>query len=253
MRSNSNKKMTNAVAVGVGTAAGVVVALVAAWHGLIYYEVDVKCEKPKYTVIRTIGAKKSLLGRVRPIADIRKYAPVLVAEVTMENMAMREALGNGFRQIAGFIFGKNIAPGSDSSSKVAMTSPVTLETTSAPTSAKIAMTAPVAAEAVSPSEYKVSFIMPSEYTKDTLPKPINENVKIKEIPSRTMAALAWGGGSPSQELMDKKASELKAALAAAGIQSSGAVHLWQYHPPFAPSWMRKNELLLEVPSDVASA
>lgn len=245
--------MANGVAIGVGTAAGVVAALVAAWHGLTYYEVDVKCEKPKYTVIQTLGAKKNWLGKVRPVAEIRRYAPVLVAEVTLEGMAMREALGSGFRQIAGFIFGKNIAPGGDASTKVAMTAPVTLETATEPSSQKIAMTAPVTAEAVGAQEYKVSFIMPSEYTKETLPKPINDSVKIKEIPARTMATIAWGGKSPSQELMEAKAAELKAALSAAGIQASGKVHLWQYHPPFAPSWMRLNEVLLEVQGDVASA
>lgn len=246
--------MANGIAIGVGTAAGVVAALVAAWHGLTYYEVDVKCEKPKYTVIQTLGAKKNWLGKVRPVAEIRRYAPVLVAEVTLEGMDMREALGSGFRQIAGFIFGKNIAPGGgDASAKVAMTSPVTLEAAAEPSSQKIAMTAPVTAEAVGAQEYKVSFIMPSEYSKETLPKPINDKVQIKEIPARTMAALAWGGKSPSQELMEAKAAELKAALAGAGVEASGKVHLWQYHPPFAPAWMRRNEVLLEVQGDVASA
>ena len=39
--------------------------------------------------------------------------------------------------------------------------------------------------------YVVSFVMPSKYTKETLPKPNNENVKIKEIPERTFATYAW--------------------------------------------------------------
>jgi hypothetical protein len=246
--------MANGVAIGVGTAAGVAVALVAAWHVITYIEVDKKCEKPKYTVIRTLGSKKSWLGGIRPVAEIRRYAPVLVAEATFENMQMREALSNGFRAIAGFIFGKNIAPGSsDSSTKVAMTSPVTLEASPLP-NAKIAMTAPVTAEAVSPDTYKVSFIMPSKYTMDTLPTPINDKVTIKEIPARTLAALTWSGKGPNQEAMTQKADELRAVLDQAGIKpTSSHVHLWQYHPPFAPSWMRRNEVLLEVNDDVASS
>lgn len=110
---------------------------------------------------------------------------------------MRTALGNGFRAIAGFIFGKNQAPDSSQSTKVAMTSPgaaavnaacqprgpletllsrplaVTLEMSSQPASAKIAMTSPVAAELSGKGTYRVSFIMPSQYTKATLPKPTN--------------------------------------------------------------------------------
>ena len=39
--------------------------------------------------------------------------------------------------------------------------------------------------------YLVSFVMPSKYTRETLPKPNNENVKIKEVPKRTFATYAW--------------------------------------------------------------
>ena len=242
--------MANGVAIGVGTAAGVAVALVAAWNAVTYIQVD-KCEKPKYALVRTLGSKKNWLGRASPLVEIRRYAPVLVAEVTFENMQMREALSNGFRAIAGFIFGKNIAPGSDAaSSKVAMTSPVTLEATNQ----KIAMTSPVTAETAADGTYKVSFIMPSKYTKETLPKPVNDKVVIKEIPARTLAALTWSGKGPNAVGMETKAAELRAVLAEARVQpTSDHVHLWQYHPPFAPSWMRRNEVLLEVNDDVASS
>lgn len=54
---------------------------------------------------------------------------------------------DGFRAIAGFIFGKNVAPdAAGASQKVAMTSPVTLEMSDAGRSSKIAMTSPVTAE-----------------------------------------------------------------------------------------------------------
>jgi len=240
--------MVSSVGIGVGTAAGVVGALVIAWHGLTWWEVDVKCEKPAYKVIKTIGSKRDWLGRVRPVGELRLYAPVLVAEVSLSGVEMREALGSGFRQIAGFIFGQNTA-----STKVAMTSPVTLEASAAePSSQKIAMTSPVTAEVLGDaSSYKVTFIMPSKYTKDTLPTPKNDNVKIAEIPERTMAALAWRGSSPREIGMHQRAAELRAAMKEEDITpANDSLHLWQYHPPFAPSWMRRNEVLYEVaPSD----
>lgn len=202
-------------------------------------------------MIQNAGEKKDWLGRVRPVAEVRRYAPVLVAEVTLKGVEMREALSNGFRQIAGFIFGGNSVQGTGESTKVAMTSPVTLETSKAPQSesAKIAMTSPVTAEAISSDEYTISFIMPSKYTKSTLPTPNNDNVKIREVPARTLAALAWRGSSPSQKSMESKGAELKAALQTAGLRPQGPLHLWQYHPPFAPSWMRRNEVLLEVSNE----
>ena len=193
---------------------------------------DYKCEKPKYSTVRTLGRRRDFLGRSRPAAEIRRYAPVLVAEVLVEGGGMREALGSGFRQIAGFIFGKNVAPGSSSSGaseKVAMTSPVTLEPAgAAPASAKIAMTSPVAAEMAGGGAYKVSFVMPSKYTRETLPTPLNEAVKIVEKPARTLAALTWRGAIPKNSgVVDERVRQLRGLLAEAGVEPVGAPHLWQ--------------------------
>ncbi|WPT16163.1 Heme-binding-like protein [Picochlorum sp. SENEW3] len=236
-----------AIAVPVGIAAGVF----ALWHGLTYYEVDMKCEKPKYSVLKKLGTTKTWYGKTVPKAELRRYAPYLVAYITSSgDSTMREALGSGFRQIAGFIFGKNTSPTDGSSSKVAMTSPVTLEY--AQQSEKIAMTSPVAAESLGDNTYKVAFIMPSKYTKETLPKPVNDNVKIEEVGSHTMAAMTWRGSSPSEQTMMSKASELKLLCEQEGLKTKGNIHLYQYHPPFAPAWMRINEVLYEIDDIPAS-
>jgi hypothetical protein len=39
----------------------------------------------------------------------------------------------------------------------------------------------------------MSFVMPSKYTKDTLPKPNNPDVHILEVPSHLAAALTFRG------------------------------------------------------------
>lgn len=237
--------MVNSVAIAVPVA--VAGGLFALWHVLTYVEVDMKCEKPKYSVIRTLGGhKKTWYGKTFPRGELRRYAPYIAAQYTAETQSdMREALGNGFRQIAGFIFGKNVSPDGNSS-KVAMTSPVTLEQSAKKRSEKIAMTSPVAAEQVGDNVYKVAFIMPSKYTMETLPKPLNDKVKIIEVPSHTMAAMTFRGRSPNEKNMNDKAEELKAMCAEAGLAVKGNVHLYQYHPPFAPAWMRINEVLLEI-------
>lgn len=244
--------MVNSLAVGLGTTFGVLGGLFIAWHALTYYEVDIKCERPKFKVVKHLGQKKKSWFSKKPRypAEIRRYAPVLAAEVTMTGTDMRPALSEGFMSIARFIFGKNTVPGSEESTTVAMTAPVTMETAAKLTqNTKIAMTAPVTAEKENSSEaYIISFIMPSEYTKETLPKPINENVKIREVPARTLAALGWSGGVPSEKKMEEKADQLRSLLKEAGVRinEEANVHLWQYHPPFAPIWMRLNEILLEV-------
>lgn len=39
--------------------------------------------------------------------------------------------------------------------------------------------------------YEVAFVMPSKYTRESLPKPKDEDVKIEEVPGHTYGALSW--------------------------------------------------------------
>lgn len=82
------------------TIGGVAGLALVAWPLAIWWEVR-KCEKPRYTVLRTLGQRRTWLGKTVPVAEVRQYAPYLVAEVVMQGGDMRQALGGGFRQIAG--------------------------------------------------------------------------------------------------------------------------------------------------------
>ncbi|KAK9827027.1 hypothetical protein WJX74_003923 [Apatococcus lobatus] len=218
------------------------------WPVLTWAQVQ-HLEKPKYKLLKALGSTRGASG-----IEIRRYAPYLIAEVTIEGDSMKEALGMGFKQIANFIFGNNAAPGSGKSESVSMTSPVILkEGQDEPASMKggdgekIAMTTPVATE-MADGRYTVSFVMPSKYTKDTLPKPKTDSVAIKEIPAHTLAALTWRGASPSQQLVDKKKKILVDSLLQHGIKTdeSAKARLYQYYPPWTPFWLRTQDVLLPV-------
>lgn len=43
--------------------------------------------------------------------------------------------------------------------------------------------------------FRVSFVMPSSYTMDTLPVPKNADLELKEVPSHSVAALTFFGVS----------------------------------------------------------
>jgi hypothetical protein len=241
----------NQLGLGFTVAGAACVGALALWPVLIALEVG-RCEKPKYTVIKTLRKGRWGSGAV----ELRKYAPFLVAEVVVEGSSWRDASSKGFRKIAGFIFGKNTAVGKDTKQTVAMTSPVRMELQSDKASSeKISMTSPVAMTLSKEGDkssdgptgpVKMSFVMPSKYTKDTLPKPNDPDVVIKEVESRTAAALTFRGSVRGRDIVNKRRDELLALVKAEGLVPEGDVMLYQYHPPFAPSFQRVNEVLYYV-------
>jgi len=173
---------------------------------------------------------------------IRRYAPHLVAEVTVEG-DFESALNGGFRQLADYIFGNNTAPGG-AQAEIAMTAPVQERRVQGEA---IAMTAPVQEQAAADGKgaHVVSFVMPSTYTVETLPKPNNPRVRIVEIPETRYAVLSFSGRVPEKRAAEKKA-ELAQKLAADGYTAIGEPILCQYNPPWTPPFMRKNEVWIEV-------
>jgi len=65
--------------------------------------------------------------------------------------------------------------------------PVTMEKTPE----KISMTVPVTMESNAGSGYRLHFVMPSKYTMQTLPKPADPRVSLREMPARRMAAIRF--------------------------------------------------------------
>jgi hypothetical protein len=183
-------------------------------------------EMPAFTVIAADGA-----------AEIRAYAPMIVAEVTVEAPSVADAANAGFRPLANYIFGGN-AP----RQKIAMTSPVT----AAPKGQKIAMTAPVtAAESSAAGSYVVRFIMPAEWTMDTLPAPANPDVRLVPVPGRTLAAYRYTG-SDSEKKREKAEAALRAFARAGGYTVTGEPEWAGYDAPFVPFFLRRYEIMLPV-------
>jgi len=142
--------------------------------GLIWIKPAMAIEEPKYEVV-TADAQ----------FEVRHYAPILIAETIVEG-DMDAASSKGFRLIADFIFGNNQQADSDKKAKIAMTAPVTVE----PQSSKIAMTAPVTVEPQAAESsmkttktWRINFVMPSQYTLATIPKPKNNAVTLREVPN----------------------------------------------------------------------
>lgn len=166
--------------------------------------------------------------------DIRDYPERIVAQTTVEDMSYRESLNEGFRRVAGFIFGGNMQ-----NQKIAMTAPVQV---GPPT--KIAMTAPVMAQD-SPKGLTVSFGMPRAYTLDTLPTPKDSRVRIVRIPQQRFAARTFSGYFSVRKFQEER-SVLLAALARDGKEAMGQAEFAGYNAPWTPPWMMRNEVLVLV-------
>jgi hypothetical protein len=197
--------------------------MVAVFLLLLIPSLAMAIEEPKYTVAKKDGNM-----------EIRLYEPFIVAETVVDTADFEEASNEGFRRLAGFIFGGNKVQ-----RKIAMTSPVTTEQ-----SQKIAMTAPVQAER-SVSSVRVAFTMPSEYTLETLPVPNDSRVTLRQVPARKLAVIRFSGRW-TEENFREHSEELNTWIEKQGLKISGAPSIARYNPPFVPFFFRRNEIMIPV-------
>lgn len=179
-------------------------------------------EQPKYTVVQAAGE-----------VEIREYAPMVVAEVETTG-AREDAIRQGFKLLAGYIFGDNTTKTS-----VAMTAPMTQQANE-----KIAMTAPVTQQAVG-SAWKVHFVMPAEYTLDTLPKPNNKAVKLRKIEAKRFATIQFSGMADAENMQEHE-QQLTRFLQDQKLVAASKPAYAFFNPPWTLPFFRRNEIMIEL-------
>ena len=175
--------------------------------------------------------------------EIRRYAPQIIAETFVDG-DMDSASSRGFRLIADYIFGNNQKAG------IAMTVPVVVEPAAG--SEKIAMTAPVSIEPQTEEDamagakrWRIHFVMPSQYSMATLPKPVNSLVSLREIPARSFAVITYTGFN-TESSVQAKTDELARWMKSKNLEAIGKPQLARYNPPWTLPFLRRNEILLEI-------
>jgi len=179
--------------------------------------------------------------------ELRHYAPTLIAQTVVDG-DMDEASNKGFRLIADFIFGNNLAANSTQAAKIAMTAPVTVE----PQSSKIAMTAPVTVEPQSKDtsvagakQWRIHFVMPSQYTLANIPKPNNSAVTLHELPRKYFVVHRYSGFNTVARVQEKT-NEALAWAKQQSLKVVGTPQLSRYDPPWTLPMFRRNEIMVEV-------
>jgi hypothetical protein len=179
-------------------------------------------------------------GQVGDI-EIRTYGERIAAQTVVAGDS-EAARREGFRRLAGYIFGGNTARTS-----IAMTAPVAQapEAGRAGASRTIAMTAPVARSAADGDRWTIRFFMPSHYTMATLPVPRDPGVVLAVVPAETYAVLRFSGLGSARTVAEKQA-ELEAGLAGSPWVSRGDPDVWFYDPPWTLPPLRRNEVAVRV-------
>ncbi len=170
--------------------------------------------------------------------EVRRYEPRIAAETTVE-AAEEQARREGFRRLAGYIFGRN-----NGSSKIAMTAPVSQASTHGQ---KIAMTAPVSRSGGDDDGWIIRFYMPSKWTMATLPVPDDTRVRLVEVPAETVAVLRFNGDR-SQDAVAARSAELSESLRSNGVEALGDPVAWFYDPPWTVPFRRRNEVVVPIVS-----
>jgi hypothetical protein len=200
----------------IGLALGAVVVAGGVWSQMTFVE------EPKFAVAEQSTG-----------FELRDYPALIAAEVSVTG-AREPAINEGFRMLADYIFGNNIA-----AENVAMTAPVTQQV-----SESVAMTAPVTQQGAG-NAWTVQFIMPSKYTMETLPKPKNPAVILKATTPERLAVIRFSGVA-DEALLAEKTGELTKLLEGRKLSAIGPVRYAFYNPPWVLGMFRRNEVMVPV-------
>lgn len=180
-------------------------------------------EEPRYNLVR---------GE-QPF-EIRDYEPLLVAEAVTKG-PREEAISEGFRIIADFIFGNNI-----SKRDIAMTTPVSQS------SEIITLTAPLSQSLENrDGMWRTRFTMPSKFTFETLPKPVDERVQVSMTKPQRFAVIRFSGSTRDAHLLEQQ-TKLEAWIKTEKLKPIALASYHFYNPPWTLPFLRRNEVWIEI-------
>ena len=177
-------------------------------------------EKPDYKIIQS-----------EQNIEIRQYDPMIIAEVEVDGKR-EDAIRDGFRLIADYIFGNNTVE-----QNISMTAPVQQKE-------KIAMTSPVQQQLAGKS-WQISFVMPSEYSMESLPVPNNNRVRLKEILAKKFVVIEFSGSNSNENVIGHE-NQLMNYIEGNQIKIIDSPKYAFYNAPWTLPFLRRNEVMIEI-------
>jgi len=150
--------------------------------------------------------------------EVRKYEASLFSSVKLSSKNYKSGSNEGFRKLAGYIFG-----GNDKEQKIAMTSPVAMSLDDTMT---------------------MMFMIPRNLKKEDLPKPNNSQIIFEEVPAKSVAAIRFGGWANDKKI-EKYKKQLIKSLKKEGLEFTNRFYYLGYNPPYE-TVNRRNEVIVEL-------
>jgi len=150
--------------------------------------------------------------------EIRKYEAALFSSVKLGTKGYNESSSEGFRILAGYIFGDN-----ETKEKISMTSPVTMELG---------------------DTSKMMFMVPKSYNLASLPHPKNNKIIFEKQEEKIFAAIRFDGWANDKKIAEYQ-SILIEALAKEKIAHNNKFAFLGYNPPY-DLVNRRNEVIVEL-------
>ncbi len=127
--------------------------------------------------------------------EIRDYGAQVVAQHTTRG-SYRQAVEQGYIRLERYFTGENTVP------------------------AAIPMGGPVMVRDDGAAGWTTMFVLPEEYRAETAPRPVDQRIRVVELPPRRVAAVKFPG-ELSESLLREQAGRLDAWLAARGLAHRG--------------------------------
>jgi hypothetical protein len=156
-----------------------------------------------------------ILRRREGAFEIRDYPNLAIAETTRDEDSNQIA----FNRLSSYIQGENSVH-----RKIPMTAPVLLTKT--------------------PERNTMSFVMPDDLAPP--PEPHNPAVEVNALPARRYAVFRFHGW-PRFATERKAIGTLRAWLIARSLPATADPILAYFDPPWIPSPLRRNEVMIEIP------
>jgi hypothetical protein len=164
-------------------------------------------EQHNYTVIKSYDK-----------FEIRQYDSALFSSVKLSKKGYKESSSEGFRILAGYIFGDN-----DSNEKIAMTTPVMMELG---------------------DSTKMMFMVPKNKNLENLPNPKNSKIVFEKQEEKIIAAISFDGWADDEKI-EKYTSILKEELLKEKLNFVNKFTFMGYNPPYEVM-NRRNEIVVEL-------